>query len=138
MTYSHDVQGEIYIVVDYHRKASYIANKSQWLVTIDEEMDCFRNTINNNWKENENGWGIRWDAGHRVLVVLGKSVSQYDLKIAKFTKDVNLNHWHGYPADWQQRTQDRPPIKILNDWRTTGFISKHKMAKIRNGKKCDL
>jgi len=126
----------VYLVIDYHRSASFIFNKSRWIVTVNEELDCFRGTVQNNWFDLNMGWGIH--IPNNILLVLGKNIFDENLKIAKFVQDENHNHWHGYPADWQRKAQDRPPICILMHWRTNGLISKHKMAKIRSGKKCNL
>ena len=128
----------LYIVIDYHRSASFIANKSRWIITVNEELECFRVTIDNNWHDTNTGWGIHRENNTNVLFILGVNVFNENLKIAKFVKDQNHNHWHGYPADWRRKTQDRPPVGLLNNWRRIGVIPKHKIAKIRSGKKCNL
>jgi hypothetical protein len=72
------------------------------------------------------------------LSQIGISDQQEVLKIAKFKDSNSTREWHGYPADYCRRKQDRPSIRILMDWKDRGLISKTKMDKIKQYKRCSL
>ncbi len=116
-----------YKAVGYHRNGN--PNKSQWLISVDEEINCFVVTIENRWiSDDHRGWGISADCK-----VLGKTTSKNDTYIARFEEDrYALNHWHGYPADLS-RNQDIPLGFILIDWKQQNYITKSQYSKIRRG-----
>ncbi len=61
-----------------------------------------------------------------------------NLFIAKFKNDVPHNTWHGYPADYQRKSQDIPDTEILHDWIANNILTKAKIRKIMAGQPCRL
>lgn len=116
-----------YTSLDYHRNGN--PRKSQWLISVDEEIHCFVDTKHNNWiSDSHKGWGINSDCK-----VLGKTTTNRETYIARFEEDSNKHdHWHGYPADLG-RPQDIPLDFILLDWRQRNYINKSQYSKIRRG-----
>ncbi|MBF4519119.1 hypothetical protein IRZ71_22425 [Flavobacterium sp. ANB] len=123
-----------YIISSQHRRTGN-PNKSQWIIDFEDEIQCFINTINNNWKDGFEAWGLKIE--NASLQVVGVN-NNGQLKLAKFVDGTNTNVWHGYPADHMTKAQDRPTTSILKDWVDQGFISKAKMNKIRQGQLCYL
>lgn len=124
-----------YIISSQHRRTGN-KNKSIWLINFNEEIDCFIQTINNNWKNGFEAWGLKYENSN--LKVLGLSTSKDELKLAKFVDGNNKNVWHGYPANHMANSQDRPTTEILKKWVNEGYITKAKMNKIRQGQLCYL
>ncbi|KAF2342278.1 hypothetical protein [Flavobacterium tistrianum] len=142
MTYKADTEidlGEhidgIYIISSQHRRTGNM-NKSIWLIDFKEEIDCFIQTISNNWKDGVEAWGLKHENSN--LKVLGLSSMKEELKLAKFVDGNKKNVWHGYPANHMANSQDRPTTEILKKWVDLGYITKAKMNKIRQGQLCYL
>ncbi len=112
-------------------------HKTVWTVGLPEEVDCFRRSSEEGWLLNSTGSGLIQLANGR-LATLGVNSHREDLKLARFVSPVPLGTWHGYPADYRRKPQDRPPITILSNWRLAAIIEKHQMAKIRRGQQCRL
>ncbi|MDR0307029.1 MAG: hypothetical protein LBI42_09370 [Chitinispirillales bacterium] len=123
-----------YFASSVHRNRQ--PNKSQWVISVVQEVECFIESQINNWIEGIFSWGMISDGNN--LIVLGKSVYNEELKLAKFVTKNDDGVWHGYPADFCKNFQDRPGIKILQKWRNCGHIEKHHITKIRQGKTCSL
>ena len=144
MSYKTDTEIEIdlvdkstcsYIISSQHRKTGNF-HKSIWLIPFTEEVECFTQTINENWKDGNKAWGVKIiDA---IFQVLGKNNENEELKLAKFVDGNYSNIWHGYPADYLRKAQDRPTTDILKVWVQKGFLTKSKMSKIRRGQSCNL
>jgi len=124
-----------YIISSQHRRKGN-PNKSIWTITFDEEVHCFIQALSKNWKTVNEAWGIKLLNG--VLQVVGKNHNRQELKLAKFVDGANTNVWHGYPADYMNKAQDRPATDILKVWVNSGFLTKAKMSKIRLGQSCNL
>lgn len=124
-----------YIISSQHRRNGN-PNKSIWTVSFNEEVDCFIQTINENWKNGNEAWGLRVIG--TILQVVGLNNGSEELKIAKFVDGTNTNVWHGYPADYMSKSQDRPTTNILKVWVDKKYITKAKMSKIRLGQTCNL
>jgi len=111
--------------------------KSQWTITEGEEIECFRVAYDKGWRSGKNAWGLH----HRqnAVTYLGRGEDRsIDLFIAKFKNDVPHNTWHGYPADYQRKSQDIPDAEILRDWVANNFLTKPKMRKIMASQPCRL
>ncbi len=141
MTYRQDTELELqetepskYFISSQHRNGN--PNKSIWTISLEEEVNCFIQTISNNWKAGVEAWGIKLNGN--TLQVVGISNNKYELKLAKFVDGTNTDVWHGYPADHMYKAQDRPTTEILKLWVTEGYLSKAKMNKIRQGQLCNL
>lgn len=142
MAFQTDVEIELkeytdskYIISSQHRKAGN-PHKSIWTITFSEEVDCFLFTVKENWKQENKGWGIK--ICDNTLQVLGINSNKEELKLAKFVDGGNTDIWHGYPADYLYKSQDRPTTEILRIWVIKGYITKSKMNKIRQGLPCNL
>lgn len=124
-----------YLISSQHRRRGN-PNKCRWTITFAEEVACFIQTINQNWRDGNEGWGLKLN---NILVqVVGINNDNEELKIAKFIDGTGTNVWHGYPADYTSRSQDRPTTGILRTWVNNGYITKSKMTKIRLGQPCSL
>lgn len=123
-----------YFIASYHRMRGH-PNKSCWLISHEEEIECFVTSISSLWMESNVGWGLKHDNG--AIQIVGESTKQNELKFAKFKGDIN-DLWHGYPADYIRNNQDRPGMVVLRMWIDAGYILKHQMLKIRQGIQCNL
>ena len=142
MPYTADIEIDLttrttgnYIISSQHRRTGN-PNKSIWTINFDEEVECFINAMNGNWKTEAIAWGIKTIGD--VLHVVGLNPDNEELKIAKFVDGSKTNVWHGYPADYMRKAQDRPETVILKTWVDNGYITKAKMSKIRLGQSCNL
>jgi len=124
-----------YIISSQHRRTGN-PNKSVWTITYDEEIECFIQSMNGKWKLDTQAWGLK--VVNNVIQIIGLSPDNQELKLAKFVDGNNINVWHGYPADYMKKSQDRPTTNILQIWVRSGFITKAKMSKIRLGQSCNL
>lgn len=124
-----------YIISSQHRRTGN-PNKSIWIISFDEEVNCFIQALNANWRKGTEAWGIK--VFGETLQVLGLNYENRELKLAKFVDGTHTNVWHGYPADYMNRAQDRPATNILKVWVDNGYLTKAKMSKIRLGQACNL
>ena len=131
-----EVQLFSYKVRSVHRRHGN-TNKCIWTISIEEEVDCFKDSAFKNWLENKEGWGLKINA-KGGLEQVGVSEINEGLKIAKFVDSNSTTEWHGYPADYCRRNKDRPSLKVLKDWMDKKIISKTQMSKIKQYKKCSL
>jgi hypothetical protein len=125
-----------YIIRTVHRRRGN-PTKCIWTITPQEEIDCFKVAASNKWLEVTEGWGIKINTEGK-LDQIGVSERDEALKIAKFVDSNSDRKWHGYPADYCRRKQDKPPERILRDWHTRSLITKAKMSKITQRKLCSL
>lgn len=125
-----------YVIVSQHRMHGY-SDKSRWLASMKEEVDCFIQSLNKKWLHVGAGWGVILDDANK-LKVLGVNYVNENSKIAKFVDGNNSNLWHGYPADLKRKVKDIPPISILNKWRGEKIIKKHHISRIQRGVTCTL
>ena len=110
---------------------------SVWLISIPEEVACFDRAWQGEWGNmGDELWG-HIDSGQR-LEPLGLNGHQEKLWFAKFVRAVRASPWHGYPADYRRKAQDRPPTRVLHQWRDLGILAKHQVAKVASGRPCKL
>jgi len=129
-----------YASLAYHRNNTRKSEKSQWRISIKEEFqvfnDCF---INFSWFDNHIGWGIYLDPETKSnMLQIGISTIKNPLHFIKYVDGGKDNMWHGYPADYLRKIQDKPSSIFLNEIYSRGFISKPQYSKIKKGKKCNL
>lgn len=134
------------VVVDSNTNTSYTSviqhrgrvngDKSRWTIQLVEELECFKLSFNSGWYTNYIGWGLHVIQDR--VEVLGKNTEGEQLKIAKFVDSSRNGNWHGYPADYRSKIQDRPTQETLEKWRKDGLIKKHQIVKIRSGMACNL
>lgn len=124
----------IYRAVSYHRNGT--KSKSQWLISVDDEIGLFANAK----KEGYTSIGT----GHSVWVVdsqlldLGITTSGITTKLARFVDGTHTDNWHGYPANYISAKSDIPPTCVLHKWADQNFISKSDITKIQKQRPCKL
>jgi hypothetical protein len=131
-----EVQVLYYKVRSVHRRRGN-PNKCIWTISLEEEVNCFRCSALKKWLEDKEGWGLKINA-QGGLEQVGESDKKEKLKIAKFVDSSSTTEWHGYPADYCSRNNDRPSLKVLEDWMNNKIINKTKMSKIKQYKQCNL
>lgn len=127
--------GNNYYISSQHRRKGN-PKKSRWTITYDEEVDCFIQSMIKEWKDEKKAWGLK--ASNKVIDIVGMNDDNDSLMLAKFIVGPGRDTWHGYPADYVNRAQDRPTNTILKMWVDDGYITKAKMTKINRGISCDL
>ena len=134
--------GQYFKTIAKHRRASNY-DISKWTITIQEEYISFKNALSTatnmdtpNFDNLNLCWGIHIHQG--VLAKLGENNNNLNIKIAKFTKHINNNEWHGYPADYQNKPQDIPSVEYLTKLKDENYLTKSKLNKIIQGKPCNL
>jgi hypothetical protein len=142
MPYTTDIEIDLkahttgnYIISSQHRKKGN-QNKSVWTITFNEEVACFIQALNGKWRAGTEAWGVKVIGN--ILQIVGLNNARQELKLAKFVDGTNTNVWHGYPADYMNKAQDRPTTDILKLWVEKGYLTKAKMSKIRLGQSCNL
>lgn len=127
-----NIEGQ-YTAVDYHRNGD--PEKSQWVISVEEEFKSFAISQKNKWYEGQRGWGIH---PSMAFLDVGYLNNGKNVQIARFQEmsphgQEIQNIWHGYPADIKGKTNDIPILAVLNIWRELGIIQKHHLSKIRRG-----
>lgn len=124
-----------YIISSQHRAIGN-PNKTVWTIDFDDEVECFKYSKTSDWIDDKYGWGIK--VVNSNLQHVGHNFENETLKLAKFVDGNQNDIWHGYPADYLRKSQDRPPTFILKCWVDQGYLTKAKMNKIRRGQSCNL
>jgi hypothetical protein len=132
---STSIVGVRYIIKADHRNGGN-GRKSQWVIAEPAEVQCFERSHKSNWTTTNAAWGLHLPGSSPQ--VLGRSVTGTDLKIARFLPAANGKTWHGFPADYRRKKQDRPAVTVLLLWLKAGFIRKHDISRVRSGKPCNL
>lgn len=130
--------GLIYMPVSVHRRQDS-PHKSWWDIKMDEEIACFLQANALSTLIAGSGWAVHLGGGTRptTLGYRWKGGKAFPLVVAKFVnKNESLGPWHGYPADYQDKPQDLPPVNVLQRWADEGFIRRHEVTRIRRGIKC--
>lgn len=119
-----------YVSTRYHRNGD--PQKSQWTISIEEELLSFATSQENKWYDDDKGWGIHPTG---ALLEVGKLKTGEKVLIARFQKlgPTAHNQWHGYPADIRGKTHDIPNDFVLTDWKNKKIILNHQFSKIRRG-----
>lgn len=133
---NHKDESLTYLVSPKHREKNN-PHKSVWIVSPDEEFDCFKYTYTNDWVENNEAWGFLID-GNNKLRVIGIGLNDEELKIAKFKNKNNSVEWHGYPCNYMANTYDVPSDAVMKKWVEQNRITKAKMSKIQRNLSCNL
>ena len=122
-----------------HRNTGYALQKTQWIVSIPIEVECYNTARQEDWLYNNCYWGIHWDPVEAKATELGVAPPPLSCNVhmAKFVCDSHDN-WHGYPVAHWRAPFDRPDTAVLRKWFEHGYISSPKMSKIIRGKKCAL
>jgi hypothetical protein len=132
--------GELYAVKSDHRNGS--KQKSRWEVSPQEEVAVFERACKASWSSSsgEQAWGLHLIAGKPSALGSASSdpSSKERLWLAKFVRNALPVFWHGYPARYRRKKQDCPPVSVLQDWWSRGYIQKHEILKIRSCRPCSL
>lgn len=123
-----------YQVNPQHRDSN--PNKSQWDITVENELYVFRCAAYYKWFTHNKAWALFLNNGE--MHYLGTVPGNRRTFIAKFVVDNNHNAWHGYPADHISKSQDIPDGAILQAWVQSKLLTKPKMRKIMQGQPCSI
>ncbi|WP_196061561.1 MULTISPECIES: hypothetical protein [unclassified Serratia (in: enterobacteria)] len=128
-----------YIPNPQHRNAAFAAQKTQWIVPLVIEEECYNKARQEEWAFKACYWAIYWDPVESKVTELGVAPPPIscNVHIAKFVSDSHDN-WHGYPVAHWRAPFDRPDTTVLRKWLQDGLITTPKMSKIIRGKKCAL
>lgn len=129
----HPVAGYDYVVKSDHRDGTPV--KSQWTVSVPEELSVFETCISNDWVTDSAGWGLHIPT--QILEKLGESAASYgtrhDLFVAYFSVGSPS---HGYPSDPVRSTREIPPTHILQAWLQGKHLRKATIRKMTKGMRC--
>lgn len=122
-----------YKPMGYHRNGNPL--KSQWLICIDEEIETFVKSMEENWKEEYRGWWIDPSGNKRIIGETKYREAVYIVRYQGICPDGQQNNciWHGYPADIRRKKNDIPSDIVLNDWKSKNMINQPQFSRIRRG-----
>lgn len=126
----------IYTISKKHR--GHNKDKSHWSIKMPREIALFRSALKEGYEDKADftAWNLNIVNGE--VCIIGFTVDEKELKIAKFVDSNHNEQWHGYPANYIKNSQDRPSSKVLELWNNAGFISTATMKKIKGGQPCNL
>jgi hypothetical protein len=132
----HSIEGGYtYAVKPDHRDGTAV--KSQWRITIAEEVASFVLTTQRTWFVEDRGWGLHVVNGKAQNLGVARDRTQ-QLFVARFEGELPKQYWHGYPADHVRRTDDIPTEGIARDWINREFVPAPKIRKLLKGQRCNL
>lgn len=123
-----------YKSVSYHRNGT--AGKSQWIITVDNEIDLFAKAKRDEQIFDNNGYAI-WVIDEKTGV-LGYTENNSETRLARFVDGSRSDHWHGYPANYLKKKNDIPPMTLLKKWKEKGLIEKSDLTRMKYQKPCSL
>lgn len=103
---------------------------SVWNISFTEELDCFKESVQEGWNVGDNYWGFIIHNKH--FQILGENTLNSNLCFAKFKGD-EASLFHGYPADLKNKPKDKPKNLVLNTWLEKNLITKSTYRKIQQG-----
>jgi hypothetical protein len=112
-------------------------NKSQWTISQGEEIQSFTRALAQAWILGSRGWGLHLANG--VPDYLGVAADRdRRLFVARFEDGNENQKWHGYPADHQNKVNDRLPEEIKQFWLQNNVLAPAKVRKLVKGERCSL
>jgi hypothetical protein len=130
-----DESGVTYASKPDHRDNTVV--KSQWTITVEQEVGSFRLAEAQHWFDDDRGWGLHLE--NRSAAYLGLGIDRtHRLFVARFEGARNNTYWHGYPADHTRRTEDIPTEWIALQWIAENYLPKPKVRKLLKGQRCKL
>lgn len=93
-----------YLPNEQHRNGN--PEKSQWTISLDDELASFFQAEERGWQESNKAWGLHLVEGRIIYLGVTKN-RQTPVFIAKYTCSRDAV-WHGYPADYRNNSQDIP------------------------------
>lgn len=118
--------GKNYLCMHKHRGHGSPLHKTCWNIPEIEEFNIFCDSDNYSWNDSKGDyWGVKKD---------GSSIGNGDERVAKFPKPVNpIDPWHGYPV-MTGRKNDKPSLKIIDNWLKIKYIDRILARRIKLGK----
>lgn len=108
-------------------------NKSQWRITLQDEVMLFGWAFEKNSFDKKYYWGVI-KQGNKCKE-LGTTYRHRGSRIARFEHSNPPEIWHGYPVDYIHDPQnDCPGRALLYIWKDMGIITKHGIAKLISGR----
>jgi hypothetical protein len=118
-----------------HRNGNH--HKSQWTISQREEVQSFTHSHTQAWFIGSRGWGLHIANG--VPEYLGVAVDRSRrLFVARFVDGNADQKWHGYPADHQNKANDRLPEELKRLWLQDNVLAPAKVRKLAKGERCNL
>jgi hypothetical protein len=115
-----------------HRDGTRV--KSQWSVSVDDEINTFALGMDRGWLVESRAWGLHLKNG--LAECLGQSARDpgpvTNLSIAFFQL---ANPCHGYPSDPKRNIKEIPPNEVRGDWLAKGYFKRSVLRKITRGQK---
>lgn len=126
------VLSKVYQSNPKHRDGS--RNKSQWRITLQDEVMLFGWAFENNSFDKKYYWGVI-QQGDKCIELGFTTNRNIGSRIARFEHGNPPEIWHGYPVDYIRDPQnDCPGKRLLNNWRDWGIITKADIAKLISGR----
>lgn len=123
-----------YAIHPHHRNGN--PKKSQWIISEEAEVSCFKRSFLSEWLNNSVGWGLHIVNGNASALGLAVDRTTY-LVFSKFVTDNQVN-WHGYPANHVSNQHDIPDEHVAMKWISDKLLPSPKVSKIMRGKPCAL
>lgn len=123
-----------YKAVSYHRNGT--SGKSQWVISVDEEIELFAKAKRDKQIFDDKGYAI-WIISDKACV-LGVTDLNSETRLARFVDGSRSDHWHGYPANYLKKKNDIPPMSLLKEWKDKGLIEKSDLTRMKYQKPCSL
>ena len=132
-----DLRAMPYTPHGHHRNGSFASQKSQWVISLNEEIAAYNNAWTKRWGTHQCFWGLHFTAAGIDVLGVSPAPDAHRLKIAKFVGD-DRDNWHGYPVAHWLSPWDKPQEEILKAWKDAGLINGPTFSKIHRGKRCNL
>lgn len=111
--------------------------KAQWTIPETDEIASFKDGYGRAWTHDGRAWGLHYVKGSPEYLGLAIDRRRH-LFIARFEDGNRNERWHGYPADHQQKVNDRLPEKLKELWIKTNVLTPAKVRKLAKGEPCSL
>jgi hypothetical protein len=121
----------------HHRSVEHSGQKSQWTITVQEEVEAYKSAVIGGWRCDHYFWGLHLVESKPQFLGTSPSPEGVYLHIAKFVEGTP-DSWHGYPVAPWLSPYDKPGMEVLKAWEVSGFISKSTRSRIHRGKRCAL
>lgn len=126
------IDSYIYFSKKDHRDGTRI--KSQWSVSVDEEINIFALGIDRGWLKQSCAWGLHLENG--VPQCLGWSAKDpgpvRELRIAFFQL---ADPCHGYPSDPRRNVKEIPSNAVREEWLAKQYFTRRALRKITRGQR---
>lgn len=135
LTFHQIASGVDYACHPDHRNGS--PHKSQWTITETHEIQSFTNTHNRGWAVGSRAWGLHYENDQLGYIGMAADGCRR-LFVARFEDGSANGKWHGYPADHQNKPNDRLPESLKRIWISERILPPAKVRKLSKGEPCSL